>query len=62
MINMKADSAETMVTVLHSLENMFQVGTKLWWLFVVGDGKTYNILQGIKRKYSKDMQWLLLHP
>ena len=32
------------------------------WVIVVGDGKTYDLLQKIKSDYGQVMKWLLLMP
>ena len=32
------------------------------WLIVVGDAKTYDILQSLRRQYGSQMQWLLPFP
>ncbi|CAC5360341.1 unnamed protein product [Mytilus coruscus] len=55
-----ADSKETVVKALNILHDRFQIGNKLQYLDVVGDGKSYDHLIKLKAEYGEygntDMQ------
>ncbi|CAC5358523.1 unnamed protein product [Mytilus coruscus] len=47
-----ADSKETVVKTLNILHDRFQIGNKLQYLVVVGDGKSYDLLIKLKAEYG----------
>ena len=49
--SLPADSKDTVLHVLNKLHNTFIVELGFRWLIVVGDAKTYNILQTHIRKH-----------
>ena len=57
-----ADSNNTVLQVLNKLHAKFIVELGFRWLIVVGDAKTYDILQSLRRQYGSQMQWLLPFP
>lgn len=62
MINENPDSQETMLHVsdyiLAELNSSYQGG----WVLLVGDGKTFEHLQAVKKLYEDDMKKLLIFP
>ena len=54
-----ADNKETIINTLALLQERLEVGTKLKYLAVVGDGKTYDHLHALKVEYG---QWLIPLP
>ena len=57
--SLPADSKDTALNNLHT-KFIAKLGFK--WLVVVGDAKTYEILQSLRRQYGSQMQWLLPFP
>ena len=57
--SLPADSKDTALNNLHT-KIIAKLGFK--WLVVVGDAKTYEILQSLRRQYGSQMQWLLPFP
>ena len=55
-----ADNGDTMQKILDFYSELFQVGKRLQYLVVVGDGKTYEYLRKLKYQYRPD--WLILFP
>ena len=58
-----ADNKDTILHNLAVLQDKLQVGTRLKFLGVVGDGKTYNPLHALKIEYGADLkctQWDLM--
>ena len=48
--------------MLNKLHTTFIQNLGFRWLIVVGDAKTYDILQSLRRQYGSQMQWLLPFP
>jgi hypothetical protein len=61
-MSLPADSKETLLHALKNLHATFIVELGFQWLVVVGDAKTYDILQSLRRQYGSRMQWLLPFP
>ncbi|CAC5419074.1 unnamed protein product [Mytilus coruscus] len=57
-----ADSKETVVKTLIILHDRFQIGNKLQYLVVVGDGKSYDHLIKLKAEYGYVLDWVLPYP
>ncbi|CAC5358535.1 unnamed protein product [Mytilus coruscus] len=57
-----ADSKETVVKTLNILHDRFQIGNKLQYLVVVGDGKSYDHLIKLKAEYGCVLDWVLPYP
>ncbi|CAC5422647.1 unnamed protein product [Mytilus coruscus] len=53
-----ADSKETVVKTLNTLHDRFQIGNKLQYLVVVGDGKSYDHLIKLKAEYGCVLDWV----
>lgn len=47
---------------LGRIENTFVVGLQQKWVIMVGDGKTYDLLQDIKSEYGSHLKWLIPLP
>ena len=62
IMSMPADSKDTVLCVLKKLHTSFILELGFRWLIVVGDAKTYDILQSLRRQYGSHMQWLLPFP
>ena len=62
IVCLPADSKETVLRVLKYLHTTFILNLGFRWLIVVGDAKTYDILQSLRRQYGSQMQWLLPFP
>ena len=54
-----ADNADTMQKILDFLSELFQVGKRLQYLVVVGDGKTYEYFRKLKYQYRPALNWLI---
>ncbi|CAC5406690.1 unnamed protein product [Mytilus coruscus] len=54
-----ADSKETVIKTLNILHDRFQIGNKLQYLVVVGDGKSYDHLIKLKTEYGCVLDWVL---
>ncbi len=50
------------MTVLEQFYDLFQIGKKLQYLLVVGDGKTVDILCKLKEEYPKELAWCIAYP
>ena len=62
IVSLPADSKDTVLHVLNKLHHTFIVKMSFRWLIVVGDAKTYDILQELRRQYGSQMQWMLPLP
>ena len=62
IVSLPADSKDTVLCVLNNLHESFIKQLGFRWLIVVGDAKTYDILQSLRRQYGSQMQWLLPFP
>ena len=62
IISLPADSKDTVLRVLNKLHKTFIVELGFRWLIVVGDAKTYDILQTLRHQYGSQMKWLLPFP
>ena len=62
IVSLPADSKDTVLRVLTNLHRIFIVGEGICWLIVVGDAKTYDILQNLRREYGSQLQWMLPLP
>ena len=61
LLDENADSEETMAQVAEILtEKVKSVSQK--WVILVGDGKTYEHLQRVKRLYGSTLEKLLIFP
>lgn len=62
ILSLPADSKDTIMKVLKKLFKTFVLEMRNKWLVVVGDAKTYDILQDVKREYGRSMEWVLPLP
>lgn len=62
IVSLPADSKDTVLRVLNKLHRIFIVEEGIRWLVVVGDAKTYDILQNLRREYGGQLQWMLPLP
>ncbi len=58
----KADSQATLVKVLGRLYKIIIIDLRQKWLLVVGDAKTFDLLQNIRYQYGDHMKWLIPFP
>ncbi len=58
----RADCKETLVTIIGKLHQVFCSELHYKWLLVVGDAKTYDLLQSIKFEYGTHLKWLVPFP
>lgn len=62
ILSEKADSKVTLRKVLANLQKVFVTGVRLKWLIVVGDAKTYDLLQDLHKMYGTHLKWLIPFP
>ena len=62
IVSLPADSKDTVLRVLNKLHRIFIVEEGIRWLVVVGDAKTYDILQNLRCEYGGQLQWMLPLP
>jgi hypothetical protein len=60
VFSLKADCQDTVIFILHQIYNKFICSQSLKWVVVVGDAKTYDILQKVKREQC--LSWLIVFP
>lgn len=58
----KADCKYTLLGALGRIQAAFMNGINQKWVIVVGDGKTYELLQCIRSEYGSNLKWLLPYP
>ena len=59
IVSEKADSKHTLFNVLGRIQNTFVISLQQKWVVVVGDGKTYDLLQSIRSEYGSHLKWLV---
>lgn len=62
LLNENADSQETMLHVSDYLLSELHSDIQDGWVILVGDGKTYEHLHGIKELYGEELEKLLIFP
>ena len=62
ILSARADSKTTLGSVLAKLYKTFIIEHKQKWLLVVGDAKTFDILQSMRKEYGHHLQWMLPFP
>ena len=62
IVSEKADSKPTLMGVISRLHTIFVKDMKQKYVLVVGDAKTYNILQAICYEYRSHLKWLVPFP
>ena len=62
IMSLPTDSKDTILRVLRNVHKTFIIEQGFRWIIVVGDAKTFDILQNIRREYGSHMQWLLPFP
>ena len=62
VVSEKADSKHTLIGVVSRIQQVFaqELGQK--YVIIVGDAKTYNILQDIRHEYKSQLRWLIPFP
>jgi len=58
----RADSKPTLINILGQMHKIFIVGHRQKYLLVVGDGKTYDLLQDIRSEYGDHLTWCIPFP
>lgn len=59
IISEKADFKHTLLNVLGGIQNTLVTGLQQKWVMVVGDAKTYDLLQDIRSEYGRHFKWLI---
>ena len=62
IISEKADCKSTLMGVISRLQKMFVEERGLKYVLVVGDAKTYNLLQSIRFEYQSCLKWMIPFP
>lgn len=62
VLDLNADSRETIAEVLGRVQHEFCTKNNLDYLVVGGDAKTYQHLQSLKLDYGEELAWLLPFP
>ena len=57
-----ADSKDTVLKVINTLHDKFQVGKSTDFVVIVGDGKSYDHLVKLKSEYGNNLDWVLPYP
>ena len=62
VVSEKADSKHTLTGVVSQTQQVLvqELGQK--YIIIVGDAKTYNILQDIRHEYKSQLRWLIPFP
>ena len=62
IISEKADCKATLIRVIGRLQNIFVEQYRQKYVLVVGDAKTYNLIQSIRYEYQSCLKWLIPFP
>ena len=62
IISLPADSKDTVLQILNKIYSKFVGELRHRWVIVVGDAKTYDILQYLKSEHGSQMEWMLPLP
>ena len=62
IVSLPADSKDTILQVLNKIYSKFVGELRNRWVIVVGDAKTFDILQDLKNEHGKQMEWILPLP
>ena len=62
IVSLPADSKDTILQVLNKIYSKFVTELRNRWVIVVGDAKTFDILQDLKNEHGKQMEWMLPLP
>ncbi len=62
IISEKADSKPTLLGVIARLQRIFVQDLNQKYILVVGEAKTYNLLQEIRYEYKSQLKWLIPFP
>lgn len=62
IVSLPADSKDTILQVLKKIYSKFVGELRNRWVIVVGDAKTFDILQDLKNEHGKQMEWMSPFP
>ena len=62
IVSEKADCKPTLRGVISRLQKIFVQELKQKYVVVIGDAKTYNLLQSIRFEYKSHLKWLIPFP
>ena len=62
ILSERADSKPTLLRVIGRLQKVFVQELKQKYVIVVGDAKTYNLIQAIRFEYKAHLPWLIPFP
>ena len=57
-----ADSKDTVMQLLHDLQQQFIVGKNMKWLVLEGDAKLYEVVKSLQFEYGEEMSWVIPYP
>ena len=57
-----ADYKDSMMTLLHNLQQKCIVGQNMKWLVLEGDAKVYGIVKSLKFEYGEELSWVIPYP
>ena len=57
-----ADSKDTVMQLLHDLQQQFIVCKNMKWLVLEGDAKLYEVVKSLQFEYSEEMSWVIPYP
>ncbi|CAH1232408.1 Hypp454 [Branchiostoma lanceolatum] len=61
IFDLPCDNEDTMIHVLHQIATNMGIPEKRQSLILVGDGKTYDLLWKVKKKYPSEFSWAHLY-
>ena len=57
-----ADYKDTMMQLLHNLQQQFIVGKRMRWLVLEGDAKLHEVVKSLKFEYGEEFSWVISYP
>jgi len=57
-----ADRKDTVMQLLHDLQQRFIVGQSMKWLVLEGDAKLYEVMKSLQFEYGEELSWVIPYP
>ena len=57
-----ADRKDTVMQLLHDLQQRFIVGQNMKWLVLEGDAKLYEVMKSLQFEYGEELSWVIPYP